>query len=73
MISERKSTIWEFFSWFYKSKLVIVIYTKMTMDESLPSVGAVPPNLREDLERREIEASIIWNLEVAKRAHDIFE
>jgi len=28
----------------------------MTMDESSP-VGAVPPNLREDLERKEIEAS----------------
>ena len=43
----------------------------MTMDESLPAVGAVPPNLREDLERREIEVNIvIWNLELAKRAHD---
>ena len=44
----------------------------MTMDESLPSVGAVPPNLREDLERREIEVSIvIWNSEVAKSAHSL--
>ena len=41
---------------FHKFKLVFVIDTKMTMDESSP-VGAVPPNLREDLERKEIEAS----------------